>query len=83
MTAADIVAMALGGQRQGRGYLVHCPCHDDLTPSLSVDDGEDGRLLVRCFADCDSIDVLRELAARGLLPDREINTSNKFLLTDP
>ena len=36
-------------------------------PSLSVADGDDGRLLLRCFAGCDFVDILDELKHRGLV----------------
>jgi putative DNA primase/helicase len=68
MTAVEI-GKALGGHPKSRGWMALCPCHEDRTPSLSLDDGVDGRLLVQCFAGCDSVDVLRELDAMGLLPD--------------
>ncbi len=29
-----------------------CPAHDDKTPSLSIAQGEDGRVLLKCFAGC-------------------------------
>jgi hypothetical protein len=29
-----------------------CPAHDDKSPSLSVREGEDGRVLVHCFGGC-------------------------------
>lgn len=69
MSAAEI-ARVLGGRQCGAGFIVRCPCHDDIQPSLSIRDGDD-RLLVKCFAGCDPVDVLRELAARGLLPERD------------
>jgi len=34
------------------GWLVRCPGHRDDKPSLSVGEGTDGRVLVRCFAGC-------------------------------
>jgi hypothetical protein len=73
MSAADSVARALGGRRNGRGYLCRCPVsnhgkgYGDRNPSLSIADGDD-RLLVRCFAGCDARDILDELRRRGLLP---------------
>lgn len=74
MTIAATVAKALGGAvRHGRGWLARCPVpghgqgRGDRTPSLSMTDGEDGRLLVRCFAGCDPRDVLAELRHRGLI----------------
>lgn len=67
---AEAIARALGGRRSGRGWVARCVCHEDRTPSLSLADGDGGRLLVRCFAGCNPADVLRELARRGLLPER-------------
>jgi putative DNA primase/helicase len=71
MSAAEI-AKALGGHPSGGGYLVRCPLpshgqgRGDRRPSLSVSDGDDGRLLVRCFAGCDPLDVLAELRRLSL-----------------
>jgi len=61
------IAAALGGAvRSGRGYLARCPAHQDRTPSLSLTDSGDGRLLWRCFAGCSQEAVRDELIARGL-----------------
>jgi hypothetical protein len=40
--------------------MCRCPAHDDRTPSLSVRVG-DTRLLFKCFAGCDTHDVLRAI----------------------
>ncbi len=50
-------------RRSGDGYVALCPCHEDKRPSLSIGTGDDGRLLLKCFAGC-SWDELR--AALGL-----------------
>jgi len=69
---AQRIGIALKGRRNGNGWLVSCPClnhgkgRGDRSPSLSVSDGDDGRLLLRCFAGCDLADVLDELKRRGL-----------------
>jgi len=71
MSAAQI-GIALKGRRNGKGWLVSCPCPNhgngrgDRNPSLSVTDGDDDRLLLRCFAGCEFEDVMGELRARGL-----------------
>jgi hypothetical protein len=71
MNASEI-AKALGGHRNGQGYLCRCPVpahgrgKGDRTPSLSIADGRDGKLLVRCFAGCGPLDVLAELRKRGM-----------------
>jgi putative DNA primase/helicase len=76
MGDAASIAHALKGSRIGDGYLVRCPVpthgkgKGDRRPSLSIADGEDGRLLVRCHAGCDPRDVLDILRQRGLIDDR-------------
>jgi putative DNA primase/helicase len=58
---ADTIAKALGGRKAGGGWVARCPAHDDRTPSLSLADGHDGRLLVKCWAGCSAHDVLAAL----------------------
>jgi hypothetical protein len=65
MTAADI-ARALGGRRSGRGWIARCPVHDDSRPSLSINEGDDGKVLVRCHAGCPQEAVISALKERGL-----------------
>ncbi len=63
---AETIARALGGHRAGAGWTARCPAHDDRTPSLSLTDTKDGKLLVRCHAGCDQKDVIAALCGRGL-----------------
>ena len=60
MNAAKI-AKAHNGYKAGSNWICRCPAHDDKAPSLSIRDGRDGKLLVRCFAGCDPLDVLAAL----------------------
>ena len=65
MSAADI-AHALGeARREGHGWRCRCPLHQGR--SLTLRDGDGGRLLAWCFGGCDSRDVLIELRRCGLL----------------
>jgi putative DNA primase/helicase len=66
-TAAEL-AHALGGRKAGDGWVARCPGHDDKTPSLSIRDADDGKLLVYCFAGCASEEVIGALRDRGLWP---------------
>ena len=34
------------------GYIACCPAHDDQNPSLSITEGDDGKVLLHCFAGC-------------------------------
>jgi putative DNA primase/helicase len=49
----------------GRAWVGRCPAHSDQTPSLSVADASDGRVLVKCFAGCSFHQIV---AALGLEP---------------
>ncbi len=67
MTDAYTLTIALGGTwRGGRGSAC-CPAHDDRTPSLSLADGADGRLLLHCHAGCGFADIQAALRGRGLM----------------
>jgi 5S rRNA maturation endonuclease (ribonuclease M5) len=41
------------------GYLALCPAHDDRNPSLKIDQTDGGKILLKCFAGCDTKDVIR------------------------
>ena len=67
---AERIAAALGGKRNGRGWLCKCPSHDDRTPSLKIDTGRDGRTMLHCFAGCTFLEVRAELDRLGVLDNR-------------
>ena len=45
----------------GTGYTSNCPAHDDTNPSLSIGEGDDGRVLLCCHAGCSVEDVCESL----------------------
>lgn len=48
-------------RREGRGrYMVCCPVHADKTPSMSLAEGDDGKILVRCFGCGAGVEQLAE-----------------------
>src|SRR4051812_22288676 len=57
----------------GRGWMAHCPAHKDRTPSLSIAEGDDGRVLVNCFAGCSVEDIV---AAVGVTTADLFSTSS-------
>ncbi len=69
---AETLARALGGRRAGSQWMAPCPSHDDSQPSLSIRDGDNGKVLVRCHAGCDQALVIVELRARGLWDDAHV-----------
>jgi putative DNA primase/helicase len=72
MTPLDLVLAKLDGRvrRSGRSYQARCPAHEDRSPSLSIREGHDGRVLLHCHAGCDTREVLAEigLGFRDLFP---------------
>ena len=66
MTPADL-ARTLKAKRAGAGWMARCPAHDDHTASLSIGEGEGGRLLLKCHAGCEFADILK---AAGVEPSR-------------
>ena len=54
-----------GVRRTGKSFKAICPAHADRTPSLSVKEGDDGRVLLHCFGGCEMEAVV---AAMGLRP---------------
>jgi hypothetical protein len=52
----------LEGVRQFNGsWKALCPAHDDREPSLSVSEGDDDRVLLKCFAGCKNPDIVASL----------------------
>ena len=46
-------------KKTGHGrWIACCPAHPDKSPSLSVRELPDGRVLIHCFAGCDASDIL-------------------------
>jgi putative DNA primase/helicase len=52
MRAEQILTRLKNVHRNGRGAASCCPAHDDRSPSLSICEGADGRILLKCFAGC-------------------------------
>ncbi|AYN57757.1 DNA primase/helicase [Arthrobacter phage DrManhattan] len=63
MTLADLIAKLDDVETTSDGYLVHCPAHADSKQSLRLTVSDQGKVLMRCRAGCDTKDVV---AALGL-----------------
>jgi hypothetical protein len=84
MSAAALLSRLDRVKRTGVSrWVALCPAHLDKTPSLSICEKDDGRVLVHCFADCPVQDVLdaagvdmaelfppRPLKMEGIRPER-------------
>jgi hypothetical protein len=65
VNAAEIATALGGARRKGRHWRCPCPLHGGH--SLELCDGDNGCVLVTCWAGCDRLDVLAELRRCGLL----------------
>lgn len=59
--ARVVAALTRAGSRRGSGSDWNCPAHDDIDPSLGVDEGEDGRVVLYCGVGCPTAAVLDAL----------------------
>lgn len=86
VTAAETIRAALQCGEPGcacgspLGH-VHCPAHEDKTPSLSVTNGG-GKILGKCFGDCEQNRVIDALKARNLWPSRNGDGARSLTLAD-
>ena len=73
MSIDTLISRLDGVKKTGSGrHLARCPAHDDRSPSLSIKDGGDGRVLLHCFAGCETEDVLSAvgLTFSDVMPER-------------
>jgi len=71
VTPAETLTLQLGGRWTGGRGRARCPCHDDHDPSLSIDNGDNGAVLVICRAGCEQAHLWLTLRERGLIDKPE------------
>jgi hypothetical protein len=52
MTIDEFLGRLNGVTKNGAGWKSRCPAHDDHKPSLSVAEGDNGGIVVKCFVGC-------------------------------
>jgi len=66
MTPAHELTDALNGKWYTSYGMALCPAHDNRrTPSLSIGNGNDGKLLIKCFAGCSFLEIKDALERLG------------------
>lgn len=66
MTTAIRIVQALGGKKIAGGFTARCPAHEDRSPSLSIKETKEGRVLVHCHAGCPQDAVINALRGLGV-----------------
>lgn len=75
MNIDDFLARFDGTTKTSGGWLVCCPAHGDSNPSLSVAEGDDGRILLKCHAGCETQAIVDAMGLKmaDLMPERAQN----------
>ena len=62
--------------------MAKCPAHEDRTASLSINTGDDGRVLIRCHAGCELDAILHavHLERRDLFPQNGNGSGERHIL---
>lgn len=71
----EAIATALGGGKvfkNRNGFMTCCPAHNDNNPSLSISLGNNGKVLVHCFAGCSFTEVIKAIQSVDLLSSNNI-----------
>ena len=58
MSISDFLFRLKNVSKASGGWIACCPAHDDHSPSLSVSEGADGRILIKCHAGCSAQQVV-------------------------
>lgn len=55
-------------------WICKCPAHQDRTASLHVKDDGNDKILLRCFAECDTYSILKAIGLdwQDVLPDSNV-----------
>jgi DNA primase len=75
MTAEALLSRLEGVRRTGEGrWIARCPAHGDKSPSFSVRELPDGRVLAHCFSGCATEQVLGAIGLTfdALFPEKPI-----------
>lgn len=73
MNIEELASVFHGAKKTARGeYVARCPSHDDHSPSLAIGEGQDGRILLKCFAGCGIMEILDAVGLKisDVMPDR-------------
>jgi len=59
------------------GFIARCPAHEDRSPSLSIGEGDDGKILIHCFAGCSAPDICAAIGFDlvDLFPDKPMQSN--------
>jgi len=69
-----------GVRETGNGqYSCRCPAHEDKSASLGIKEGDEGRILLNCFAGCGVSSIIESVGLewKDILPDNQLYQAEK------
>lgn len=61
----DILSRLSKVKPAGNGkWTACCPAHDDRSPSLSVKECDDGKILIKCWAGCQTEEIMKSIGMK-------------------
>lgn len=82
MNVDEIAQKCDSFRASGEGkYMARCPAHEDNSASLSIGTGEGGRVLLKCFAGCDTQAIVGALGIQmsDLMPPAEFKPKSEIV----
>lgn len=72
MQVEDFIARLEGVKKTARGWMAKCSGHPDKSPSMTIALGDDGRILIKCWAGCDAWQIVGALGLElsDLFPEK-------------
>tara|TARA_R110000851_G_scaffold167404_7_gene312999 strand:+ start:5205 stop:5597 length:393 start_codon:yes stop_codon:yes gene_type:complete len=67
-----------------RSWIAQCPAHKDNSPSLYVDEGASGNVLIKCWSGCGATEVIDAVGVHiaELFPDDDYHPISKRFRSD-
>ncbi len=77
----NLISQLRNVKQIGSGYIACCPAHEDEKASLSIGQGDDGRILLHCHAGCTAGEIVSALGIgmKDLYP--EVNGKREIVAT--
>lgn len=73
----ELILSRLEKVRKGQNgqWMAICPSHNDKTPSLSIRETPEGAVLIKCFAQCTSQEIIESIGLEmsNLFPPRTLS----------
>lgn len=64
MNIQEVLSHLEAVKKAQNGWLALCPAHEDKNPSLSISEGDGGRVVLHCFAGCETEDILNAVGLK-------------------